>query len=503
MRLLHGKVEGILKFHTSKNRTTLGILAALSGISIAGYLLASLLVHGIGFPLDDAWIHQTYARNLAQFGEWAFLPGQPSAGSTSPLWSVLLAIGHYLNVGPFIWTFCLGWFILSALAFAAVKGSTRFFPALERKAFWIGVFLIFEWHLVWAACSGMETLLFSLLILMSLSVMARTPLNGFGLGIIIGLSTWVRPDGITLVGPALLCIFLIERDWGTRIKSALFLTLGFLALFLPYLSFNKVLSGSVWPNTFFAKQAEYTEHLQFPLWERVAAQFQIPVVGAGGLLIPGFVMINIQAVRRRNWVGVAGSLWFLGYLILYALRLPVTYQHGRYVIPALPIYFIWSLAGFGYWVQLDSPQFWRRVIGKAWLLSISLVWVVFWFLGARAYGRDVAVINTEMVAISRWLAENSEPEALVAAHDIGALGYFGERAMLDLAGLVSPEVIPFIRDEKKLEKFIDEVGADYLVTFPGWYPHLVQRGKQVYCSMGAFSPAMGGENMCVYKWQHP
>lgn len=50
-----------------------------------GLYIAAAYYGGLrGFPLDDAWIHQTYARNLAQSGQLAYLPGQPSAGSTSP-----------------------------------------------------------------------------------------------------------------------------------------------------------------------------------------------------------------------------------------------------------------------------------------------------------------------------------------------------------------------------------------------------------------------------------
>jgi hypothetical protein len=35
---------------------------------------------------------------------------------------------------------------------------------------------------------------------------------------------------------------------------------------------------------------------------------------------------------------------------------------------------------------------------------------------------DVAVIESEMVNTAKWVAESTEPDALVAAHDIGALG---------------------------------------------------------------------------------
>ena len=59
------------------------------------YLLALLIVLEIlnatwylgtvsqfGFPLDDAWIHQTYARNLGLRGMMAFSPDELSTGST-------------------------------------------------------------------------------------------------------------------------------------------------------------------------------------------------------------------------------------------------------------------------------------------------------------------------------------------------------------------------------------------------------------------------------------
>ena len=105
-----------------------------------------------------------------------------------------------------------------------------------------------------------------------------------------------------------------------------------------------------------------------------------------------------------------------------------------------------------------------------------------------------------MVELSRWIEKNTDPGALIAAHDIGALGYFGGREILDLAGLISPEVIPFIRDEKRLREYLDFREADYLMTFPNWYEMLNADLVPIYQSTAPFSPAAGGENMAIYRW---
>jgi hypothetical protein len=479
------------------------LLALVTALSVAGYLIASAMLYRLGFPLDDAWIHQTYARNLALYGEWAFLPGQPSAGSTAPLWSALLAVGHILHLGPYIWSYAIGWVTLLTVALTGMAAFRLLCPQKASAALWVGLFLALEWHLVWAAISGMETLLIGLLALVVLARLVAGEHNWFLLGALIGLSVWVRPDGLTLIGPALFTLALGQGARKGRIKDAGYLFLGFALLLIPYLFFNRLLEGSWWPNTFFAKQAEYAVQRQAALWKRFLSEAGLPLIGAGVLLLPGFIAQSVRAVRNRYWGALAGAVWVVGYLFLYALRLPVTYQHGRYVMPAMPAYFTWGLAGLIGWVQLASAISWRRVLSRAWVLATTLVLAAFWVVGARAYAYDVAIIESEMVAAARWLAANTAPNALVAAHDIGALGYFAQRNLLDLAGLVSPEVIPFIRDEPRLAAFLSDRHADYLVTFPDWYPQLVRHARMVYSTGGSFSPMMGGENMTVYQWTPP
>lgn len=496
------------------------MLGLLSALSLGGYLLFSAQTYASGFPLDDSWIHQTYARNLVQNGEWAFISGVPSAGSTAPLWSGLIALGYALRLNPLLWAYFLGWASLFGLAVCGLHIMRSLFPDGGRWVFAAGLLLALEWHLVWAGGAGMETILLAFIVLLCFAWLFRLQqgktgrernstyfgalkLNWLALGALVGLGVWVRPDALTLLGPIGLVALMAESSWKGRLSALLVVVVGFLSFFGPYLFFNRALAGAWWPNTFYAKQAEYAILRQLPLWLRFLQQGMLPLVGVGALLLPGFAFLIVKAARGREWATLAAAIWLAGFLGLYAWRLPVTYQHGRYIIPAMPVFFLLGLAGVAFLFQPRSPHLFKRVVTKAWILSIPLTLLAFWFLGGRAYAQDVAIIESEMVASAIWVNANTEQKALIAAHDIGALGYFGERGLLDLAGLVSPEVIPFIRDEAALAEYLDSQGADYLVTFPGWYPSLVDGLTVIYQTGGTYSPSLGGENMAVYRWNSP
>jgi len=105
------------------------------------------------------------------------------------------------------------------------------------------------------------------------------------------------------------------------------------------------------------------------------------------------------------------------------------------------------------------------------------------------------------VASAHWLAENTGPDDLLAVHDIGAIGYFTQRPLIDLAGLITPEVIPIIRDEAALLQFIKARQAEYLITFPSWYPELTsQPDLQLIYSTGApWALQAGADNMAIYR----
>jgi hypothetical protein len=496
-------------YEPEKNvRFYIAIIVAVA--AIATYMAASQAVHGIGFPLDDAWIHQTYARNLAAFREWAFIPGQPSAGSTAPLWSVILSAGYILNLSPYFWTFFLGTVSLCALAIFGEMWFRKVECNIKSLIPWAGIFLAGEWHLTWSAASGMETTLFALIILVVFNLLSRKE-RGWIVGVLIGVSVWIRPDGITLLGPALFQYLLEGKSWKERMRNSAWLILPCLVPVAGYLLFNQSISNTWLPNTFFAKQAEYAIYQQLPILDRLLSLIELPLIGAGALLLPGFLFFIWKSIKNRAWGWIAAELWWFGYILIYALRLPVTYQHGRYLIPSMPVFFVLGMAGLVYIYKalrrrntgiLPSQQEprWLRLGRFGWTTASASIWLSMIAIGAFTYAQDVAIIDSEMVATSQWIASNTPANAIIGAHDIGALGYFSNRRILDLAGLVSPDVIPFIRDETALGNYLTAQGASYLMTFPSWYPQLVHNRQVLFQTGGKFSIAAGGDNMTVFQW---
>ena len=171
-------------------------------------------------------------------------------------------------------------------------------------------------------------------------------------------------------------------------------------------------------------------------------------------------------------------VWLLGFIVIYTVQLPVTYQHGRYLIPILPVYMLIGFLGTIELISLARGKFLR--LARLFILgSLIVISLVFYVLGVNTYVKDVTIINDLMVSPAKWISHNTLPDAIIATHDIGAIGYFGNRRIVDLGGLIDPGVIPILRDETALQKHLDDTNANYLVILSDWYRELNQAGELV------------------------
>jgi hypothetical protein len=121
---------------------------------------------------------------------------------------------------------------------------------------------------------------------------------------------------------------------------------------------------------------------------------------------------------------------------------------------------------------------WGRRLGKALpVLFISLlllggVWrLSYW---ATMLGTNTREVQDIDVAIGEWLAANTHPDSLIAVDDIGAIAYISGRRIVDMNGLVSPEVWPATRAAEGLPRsqiltrILSRAQPDSMAAFPLW-----------------------------------
>ncbi len=469
----------------------------IAAFSSLVYLFTSSAGNRVGFPLDDAWIHQTYARNFALGEGWSFRSGELSGGATAPLWTFLMSIGYLLKLSPLLWAFGVGIGFLAGIGVLGVK----YFQNINPSLGWLGLFLVFEWHFTWASVSGMETILAIFTVIVILYSLNLGKFDGV-LVLALASCVWIRPDLLSLLIPVMVGV-LLRRQANLGLGSrSLVLIVSIVFSLITYAFFNQKVSGSWFPTTFYAKQAEYAELRQIPFVSRYWQQFSMSLVGSGALVLIGFIVRAYQGWQKRDWLTLSWFGWYLLVLGIYAARLPVTYQHGRYVMPAMVVYYLYGIEGSSMiYTWLMKQKKWGWILAKTGLLSWLIIAVMFWFLGARAYAKDVLLIETQMVAVAKWAQDHLPPNSQLAVHDIGAIGYFTDHNILDLAGLINPEVIPIIRDEPALAEYLDRREVDYLICFPLWYPYLTENLQVVYQADPSIVEMYNEQPMTIFRWR--
>src|SRR4029453_17427584 len=109
-----------------------------------------------------------------------------------------------------------------------------------------------------------------------------------------------------------------------------------------------------------------------------------------------------KRIANWDWAAIATLIWFIGYIGLYFMRLPA-YQHGRYIIPAFPILYLWGILGLVEYVM--SPNVNKRV-AILWTSLTGALCLLFSIVAARQNAMDVAWIEKEMVGTAKWVQEN-------------------------------------------------------------------------------------------------
>ncbi len=466
------------------------------------YLLSCRIYAGTdyGFPLDDPWIHQTVARNFFALGGMYYAEGRPVAASTAPLWTWLMALGHLLGADPVGWA--VGW----GVAFVGLAGrqAVLLVRRLAPESAWAGLAglaVAGEGHIVWTGMSGMETAAAVWVGLVLIAWAAGDPSGSvrrwafFGAAAAVG--TLLRPELVLLAGLVGLIRAVADgrRHPGPRdLVGPAAAGLVWCVLVGPVGFWNWLVAGTPFPSTLMAKYVGYGGGF--------SPERLLPFLAAASLvLLPGLLALVViglpfAAVRLgRQAPGLVLLLWPVVLLVALSQLVPVTFHHGRYLHPALPALLIAGLLGIEYILRQRGLKIVYRWFPRVLLFAVGM----FNLTGARNYGLEVRWINDEHLGVARWVQTETPPGTVIASHDVGALGYFGGRPLVDTAGLLNPELIPYVRDPDRLVTELRRRNVEYLIFFPNWYPSLVGRPDLpvVFEIRTAYARSLGADFLVV------
>jgi len=449
------------------NRIDIAIIAAC----VALFAAASLPI--AGSMTDDTFIHMQYARNLAETGELSFNRGDPSYGATSPLWVGMLALvyiaGGELATWIRIFSWAAGALSLLVIYFFVLKLDGRRLVAGAAAA----VLACEAWLLRWSS-TGMESS-FSLLAVLVCLFAALTATRSTGrsalFGLLLFLACLARPEAGLMVPVAFVSFLAVERS--TPLGRRFTWLPVFAVLMAAWLLVIRAHTGTFLPLTAGAKQGRPA----FGMEMLTSALVPLKIIGAT-LLLPAIAAVIFTVLgifRDRTLLEERGGLSRGGLLLLllWVFLLPAVYVifdfHvlSRYLLPVLPAIIAVGFAGTGRLLRTSSMKTTRILIVI--LAAVTMIQsLTFYFTVAVRPTKEFSKgLSEVLVPMGSWLAENSPPGSVVATPDIGAIGYFSKREVLDLGGLVTPEIND-MRRRIDVERIIDEglyldLGADYLV----------------------------------------
>ena len=483
----------------------------------------------LGVPLDDSWIHFRFAENFAKEFNLTYNPGEPTPGTTSPLWVVVSALVSFISPAFMLNSVILSglFFILSCIFIYKISTVTFFDSEIMNfetdfsplyLALLVTLLTIMSGRLEWAAMSGMETTMFVFFTLLGVYYHIKDiHKENISLipSILFALATASRPEGIMLYGlyvfDALTFALSLKKFW----KSVADLIGGFIIYLIiggAYFLFSYQITGHILPNTFRGQGGNFNfiPNLEYLRISLVLFLRDNPITCVLYILSIGYYFINIKRffgkLRSLNLI----FLWVILLPLASSVFVPNWRHHGRYLIPLLP--FINLVCVYYLMVILnkfrDKPSL--NLLHKTKVLTSILLFFSFayYIVYAVALGKNTDNINDQQVKLAHWVQENTQKEDVLAMNDIGAITFIGKHRVIDMAGLVTPQILEYRK--YRLEDNIDSMmvlikdnNVKYLIIYDHWFTPFLEKYKDnfeyVTSAKLEENTICGGDEMKVYK----
>jgi arabinofuranosyltransferase len=388
---------------------------------------------------DDGYVTFRYARNLAKGLGLVFNPGERVLGTTSPLFTFLLAAGARLFGSQYIEQLALTIGVLASLASIYFSERALTVAEVPEEVKWTFLsVLCFLGSFVTNATSGMETPL--VLFLMSLSLYFYVQNRLLALSVTGGLLFLSRIDtGIWLLA---LGIAVLSAPKRCRPFELVRPFLVFLATVGAWLCFTWSYFGSVIPQSVVGKAVS---HAAFVLPDRnyiltfLSAFVPALRFGVWGFLLVAVVFLILLPPTVDFFKKYPALRPMVFFFLLYVALFLASHAplFSWYVMP--PKWAFYLLAIYGLWFYASRlVSFFGLPLAT--LRIIPALGVAIFILGIVEVKRDVAAkIDYPSIAISDYVERNLRPGGSIFLEHIGLIGYKTDRYIFDYMGLVTPE----------------------------------------------------------------
>lgn len=455
-------------------------------------LLIALLRNTNGhlvYPLDDTYIHMAMAKHFVNDGIWGVAQNGFSSSTSSPLWTLLIAITYkFFGVNdwsPLILSLSFGSFIIYC-CYRLLQKNTN---SLRLLLLLLIIELVIPLPVM--TLIGMEHILHSLLTLL-LIYFAATYLTKAGFDFysytlmvaLANLTTITRYEGVLLVFSITLLLFIKKRF----LEGCLFTLTGLFSVTVyGFISF--VNGWHFLPNSILLKG------------NTLSLTFEGISVFAGRMISNFYDSPHITTLLIACLIS---CLWLKNRIghkekILISLVTMMTFMHMQFASTG------WFFRYEAYIVLISSvvladllntyifTQFYeiQNTSVYDYGITIALIFLFLMPLAARTnlalskYPQAVINIYEQQYQVGLFLDKYYSGEC-VAAHDIGAIDYLANICILDLYGLANMDALRYKLSNSYNKNALNQLQTDHPVQiaiiynswFPGMIPdHWIEAGR--------------------------
>ena len=428
-------------------------------LALCGVLLAVWSRLGI----DDAYIFLAYARNLAKSGIFAFNPGEPSYGFSSPAWVLLLAgmsrittipvgvfLSNLLGVVLCVLSSLAAWTIWEEVGQRPSSRNLVFTSILFSGPWFFTVWFIFGMETGLAVVSIFGFLLwlvkvragaprFPWLILgvISATVLALTRLeSGLYIGVAVALTFLTsrsRRNSLDL--------FAVVAIAGTAELAWLLYAHTQFGTYMPWTSTARLIYYL--PTSFAAMTGDQYYHLGFGGRVLLALKACIHILFGGLmkillLVVPiaaaAFFLRSSETLARWKPMATVATAGLLLQITLFAFLFPLA--QNRHLIPYIAA--LWVLVAPAIAGAIERTEKPVRAVA---FVAVAMLWIA----GAALYRREGISIEPlhQMAAALR-------PGDRVGAEPIGIIAFDAPVQVLDLGGLTDRDSWPLLMHSSHL-----------------------------------------------------